>query len=92
MLEATGRVRLLVLNDQAMAGLAATIPAVGAALAGAPAATGAAAAPLGGRRLSRVTFGPQARPSAVAPAEEAVGPPAADEVRRLTGALPAARL
>ncbi|TMM19437.1 MAG: ATP-binding cassette domain-containing protein [Actinobacteria bacterium] len=91
-LEATGRLRLVVLDDQAMAGLAATIPAVGAALAGAPAAAGRTAAPLGGRRLSRVTIGPRARPSAVAPAEETVEPPGADEVRRLTGALPAARL
>jgi hypothetical protein len=91
-LEATERVRLVVLDDQAIAGLATTIPAVGAALAGAPAAAGTTAAPLGGRRLSRVTFGPQARPSAVARAEETVEPPAADEVRRLTGALPAARL
>jgi ABC-type multidrug transport system ATPase subunit len=89
-LEATERVRLVVLDDEAMAGLAATIPAVGAALAGAPAAR--AAAPLGGRRLSRVTLGPGARPPAVAPAEETVEPPAAEEVRRLTGALPAARL
>jgi ABC-type multidrug transport system fused ATPase/permease subunit len=91
-LEATERVRLVVLDDQAMAGLAATIPAVGAALAGAPAAAGPAPAPLGGRRLSRVTFGPQARSSAVTPAEETIEPPGADEVRRLTGALPAARL
>jgi hypothetical protein len=65
---------------------------VGAALAGAPAAAGPAPAPLGGRRLSRVTFGPQARSSAVTPAEETIEPPGADEVRRLTGALPAARL
>jgi ABC-type multidrug transport system fused ATPase/permease subunit len=90
-LEATERVRLVVLDDEAMAGLAATIPAVGAALAGAPTAA-RAAAPLGGRRLSRVTLGPRARPPAVAPAEETVEPPAAEEVRRLTGALPAARL
>jgi ABC-type multidrug transport system fused ATPase/permease subunit len=88
-LEATERVGLVVLDDQAMAGLAATIPAVGAALAGAPSAT---AAPTGGQRLSRVTFGPQGRPSAVASAEQAIEPPAAEEVRRLTGALPAARV
>ncbi len=90
-LEATGRVRLVVLDDQAMAGLAATIPAVGAALAGAPAGAEPAPAPLGGRRLSRVTFAPQRRPS-VTPAEETIEPPGDDEVRRLSGALPAVRL
>jgi ABC-type multidrug transport system ATPase subunit len=91
-LEAIGRVGLVVLDDAAMAGLAATIPAVGAALAGAPAAARPAAAPLGGRRLSRLTFGPQRRPLSLAGHEQEVEAPGADEVRRLTGALPAVRL
>jgi hypothetical protein len=91
-LEAVDRVGLVVLDDEAMAGLAATIPAVGAALAGAPAGPRRGAAPLGGRRLSRITLGPQARRPSVVGVEAEVEPPGEEEVRRLSGALPAVRL
>jgi len=81
-LEASTEVALLVLDDEAIAVLAATLPSVAAALSG----DRVVPAPAGGRRLSRVTMAP--RPAVAAVAVEEV---ASREARRLTGALPAAR-
>jgi ABC-type multidrug transport system fused ATPase/permease subunit len=81
-LEAVESTSLLVLDDEAISGLAARFPSVAAVL------TGAAkeAAPAGGQRLSRMTILPGSlRP---APVREPL-PSAVDEVRRATGTYPA---
>ena len=80
-LEAIDRTTLLVLDDEAIAGFAAIFPTVSAALTGS--ATGETA-PVGGRRLSRVTIGPESR---VAPILEGLPAPVAD-LRRATGQYP----
>jgi ATP-binding cassette subfamily B protein len=60
-LQAGERVVLLVLDDQALAGIAATYPAVAEALKGA----GRRVVPAGGRHLSRLTLGPSVSASAM---------------------------
>ncbi len=80
-LEADGAAGLLLLDDEAVAALAALHPAVAAALEGARTAA-PAPAPAGGRRLTRMTMGPGARLSAVAPVVAGPGP---DQVRRASG-------
>ena len=84
-LSADGPVSLLVLDDEAVAALAASLPAVGAALEGTRAP---AAAPAGGRRLTRMTLMPGARLSLVGSSVSAApepSAPTADDVRRATG-------
>jgi len=79
LLEATEHASLLVLDDETIAGLAATYPAVAVALEGR-----SAVAPVGGQRLSRMTIAPRARafdaPRAAVPASMA------NDVRRASGA------
>jgi ABC-type multidrug transport system ATPase subunit len=81
-LQALEPVGLLVLDDEAMAGLAAAIPSLGAALTrtGTP-----PLAPAGGRRLSRMTIGLGRAHSGVAPPP--ASPVGQDDVRRLTGSF-----
>lgn len=80
-LSADGPLSLLILDDEAVAALAASLPPVGAALEGSRAPI---AAPAGGRRLTRMTLMPGARLSPVASAVSAAGP-SSDDVRRATG-------
>jgi ABC-type multidrug transport system fused ATPase/permease subunit len=89
-LHANDAVSLLALDDEAIRALAGLHPTVAAALE----ARGAReAGPVGGTRLSRLTIAPGSRLSLVAPAAggsaAAVGPPSAEDVRRMTGSLPA---
>ena len=86
-LEATEPVGALVLDDEAIAGLAAAYPAVGAALEG---RRPPSVAPAGGRRLSRMTIAPRARPS-LAGMSAATGAPTADDVRHASGSYGAIR-
>jgi ABC-type transport system involved in Fe-S cluster assembly fused permease/ATPase subunit len=93
-LQAYEPVGLLVLDDEALAALAAQLPEVAVALEG---RREPAVAPAGGQRLSRLTFGL----SAVAVANALASPPgggpatpdgpAEQEVRRLTGSFRAVR-
>ncbi|MEX1008147.1 MAG: ABC transporter transmembrane domain-containing protein [Acidimicrobiia bacterium] len=81
------RVRLLVLDDATIAGLAASYPSVAAVIEGARAPV---AAPVGGQRLSRMTM---ARPRVAAPAAGTGGvaapiTPDAAEIRRTSGTFP----
>ncbi|HLN17479.1 MAG TPA: ABC transporter transmembrane domain-containing protein [Acidimicrobiales bacterium] len=87
-LQATEPVILLVLDDETIRGLAATNEAVADALAGTKAER---VGPVGGTRLSRMTIGvSRMAPSVVlAPVGANVVPPSADDVRRMTGSLPA---
>jgi hypothetical protein len=76
---------MLLLDDQAISGLAALHPSVADALANRV----AAAAPEGGRRLTRLTMAPGANigPSLI-PARPAPLPvPTADEIKRATGSF-----
>ena len=87
-LQATEPVTLLVLDDDTIRGLASTHPSIASALAG---TTPARVGPAGGTRLSRMTIGLVRTPPDGAPAQPGAGVsgPSADEVRRLTGSLPA---
>ncbi|HEV7523320.1 MAG TPA: ABC transporter transmembrane domain-containing protein [Acidimicrobiia bacterium] len=80
-LEAIETVSALVLDDEAIAGIAATHPTVGAALDGSRVPS---VAPAGGRRLSRMTIAPRARPSLGAAAPSGAIP-TAEAVRRASG-------
>ncbi len=82
-LEATEPVSLLVLDDEAIAAMAAEYPSVGAVLDG---SRPPAVAPAGGRRLSRMTMMPRGRP-ALADAATTTARPTADDVRRASGAF-----
>ena len=86
LLRAIDPLSLLVLDDEAVRGLAAVHPSVGAALEGRDAPD---AVPAGGTRLSRLTIAPGSRLSIVAPAAAAA--PSAEDVRRLTGSMPAVK-
>jgi len=92
-LQAYEALGLLVLDDEAIAALAAQLPEVAAALEGRHAPS---VAPAGGQRLSRLTFGIPAAAVAEALATPGAGPaspagPAEQEVRRLTGSFRAVR-
>jgi ABC-type multidrug transport system fused ATPase/permease subunit/CRP-like cAMP-binding protein len=82
-LEASTDLSLLVLDDDVIAGFAATLPSVAAALGG----KGTAPAPVGGQRLSRVSMGPVLRASGVITVDQL----RAEEARRLSARLPAVR-
>jgi len=82
-LEASTDLSLLVLDDQALVALTATLPSVAAALTG----DRSAPAPTGGRRLSRITMTHAFRPSGFSAADLL----RAEEARRLSGQLPAVR-
>ena len=86
-LEAVERVGLLVLDDQAIAGLAATVPRVAAALRG---SDRSALAPARGRRLSRVSIAPSSLMRADPPAVLVSSLASADSTRP-SGGLPAVR-
>ena len=89
MLRAIDAVSLLVLDDEAVRGLAAVHPSVALALEGGAAS---AAVPAGGTRLSRLTIAPGSRLSIVMPGVGgASGAPSADDVRRLTGSMPSVK-
>ncbi len=62
-------------------------PSVAAALEGG--APSDDAVPAGGTRLSRLTIAPGSRLSLVAPIAGAGAPPNAEDVRRMTGSMPA---
>jgi energy-coupling factor transporter ATP-binding protein EcfA2 len=84
-LSADGPVSLLVLDDESIAALAASLPAVGAALEG---SRPPAVSPAGGRRLTRMTLMPGNRLSVVGAAVSSAPVPAGpspDDVRRVTG-------
>jgi ABC-type multidrug transport system fused ATPase/permease subunit len=83
-LRAVDTLSLLVLDDEAIRGLAGVHPSVAAALEGRKAE---AAAPVGGTRLSRLTMAPGSRLSIVQPPPP--GAPSAEDVRRMTGSMPA---
>jgi hypothetical protein len=83
-LVASERTRLLVLDDESIAGLAGAYPSIAAALEGTRAP---AAAPVGGARLSRLTIGPGASLAPVG-APAAPAPPDTADIRRTTGAIP----
>lgn len=91
-LQAYEPVGLLVLDDEALAALAAQLPDVAAALEGRRAPD---VAPAGGQRLSRLTFGLSsaavAEVLATGPRVAAPEGPAEQEVRRLTGTFRAVR-
>ena len=88
-LRAIDAVSLLVLDDEAVRGLAAVHPSVALALEGGAAS---AAVPAGGTRLSRLTIAPGSRLSIVMPGVGgASGAPSADDVRRLTGSMPSVK-
>jgi hypothetical protein len=91
-LQAYEPVGLLVLDDEALAALAAQLPAVAAALEGTRTPD---VAPAGGQRLSRLTFGlsSAAVADALAAGPRVAAPegPAEQEVRRLTGTFRAVR-
>jgi ABC-type multidrug transport system fused ATPase/permease subunit/CRP-like cAMP-binding protein len=79
-LEATEPVATLTLDDEAIAALAGALPSVAAALDG----TAVAAAPVGGRRLTRMTIAPRLRPPLPPPAAPA---PTTQDVRRASGSF-----
>jgi ABC-type multidrug transport system fused ATPase/permease subunit len=82
-------VSLLVLDDQAIAALAATYPSVAAVLE--HGAT-AAAAPAGGRRLTRLTMAPRGgRPLVDSGAPARLAGPTAEEIKRASGSFGAVR-
>jgi ABC-type multidrug transport system fused ATPase/permease subunit len=83
-LEGAEDLAILVLDDEDMAALAATLPSVGAALVGRRAESVA----VDGRRLARLTFGPTVGEGPLSPA---VSVPDEAQVRRLTGSMPAVR-
>ena len=85
-LRAIDAMSLLVLDDDAVRGLAAVHPGVASALEGVgrPEAVG----PAGGTRLSRLTIAPGSRLSLVAPGPSTADALGAEEVRRMTGSLP----
>jgi ABC-type multidrug transport system fused ATPase/permease subunit len=85
-LQATDPVVLLVLDDEAIRGLASIYPSVATALEGARVP---AVAPAGGTRLTRLTLGPAGRPSlsVVGPPTGVSGGSAAENIRRRTGTL-----
>jgi ABC-type multidrug transport system fused ATPase/permease subunit len=85
MLEAVDATSLLVLDDEAIAGLAAVFPTVAAALTGSEPRP---VAPGGGRRLSRMTIAPASR---LRPVEADTLPSAVEEARRASGGFPALR-
>ncbi|MEZ5144601.1 MAG: ATP-binding cassette domain-containing protein [Acidimicrobiales bacterium] len=85
-LRATEAMSLSVLDDDSLRALAALHPSVAAALAGPPTSD---AVPAGGTRLSRLTIAPGA--AIVVPGPPPPAAPGAEEVRRLTGAMPAMR-
>ena len=85
-LQASEPVTLLILDDEVIRGLAASHAEIAAALEG---TTRRTVGPAGGTRLSRMTIGVSRSMAAVEPAAAPVGGPSADEVRRLTGSLPA---
>jgi ABC-type multidrug transport system ATPase subunit len=87
MLQAQERTSLVVLDDEALAGLAAAFPTVAAALEG---SRQHELGPAGGKQLSRMTM---VRPSVhVAPSVAAVLPqPSPEEMRQATGAYPSIR-
>jgi CRP-like cAMP-binding protein len=89
-LRAIDTVTLLVLDDEAVRGLAAVHPSVAVALEGGGAS---AAVPAGGTRLSRLTIAPGSRLSIVLPSANGgtEGAPSADDVRRMTGSMPAVK-
>ncbi len=87
-LKAVDALALLVLDDQALRGLAGVHPTVAQALEGVSGPAGTVpAGPAGGQRLSRLTMAPGHRMSIVA----APSGPSAEEVRRMTGSMPAVR-
>jgi ABC-type multidrug transport system fused ATPase/permease subunit len=91
-LRAVDPVTLLVLNDEAIRSIAATQPSVASHLTGAAAAgTEELPRPAGGKRLSRMTMGPGIRSTSAVPASDQAGQaaPSVEEVRRMTGSLPA---
>ena len=85
-LQATEPVTLLVLDDDVIRGLAATHAEIAAALEG---TTRRTIGPAGGTRLSRMTMGVSRAVPAVDPAGASVIVPGAEDVRRLTGSMPA---
>jgi len=87
-LRAVDALSLLVLDDDAIRGLAAIHPSVAATLEGAAAS---AAVPAGGTRLSRLTIAPGSRLSIVALPAGNDGAPSAEDVRRMTGSMPAVK-
>ncbi len=87
-LRAIDALSLLVLDDEAVRGLAAAHPSVATALEGGGAT---AAAPAGGTRLSRLTIAPGSRLSLVLAEASAPAPPSAEDVRRMTGSMPAVK-
>jgi len=90
-LRAVDALSLLVLDDEAVRGLAAVHPSVAAALEGSAAAE---VVPVGGTRLSRLTIAPGSRLSlaaAMAGATASTTAPSAEDVRRMTGSMPAVK-
>ncbi len=85
-LQATEPVTLLILDDEVIRGLAAVHAEIAAALEGTARRT---VGPAGGTRLSRMTIGVSRSLPSMEPVAAPVGAPSADEVRRLTGSLPA---
>ena len=87
-LRAIDALSLLVLDEEAVRGIAAEHPSVATALEGGGAA---AAAPAGGTRLSRLTIAPGSRLSLLMADASAPAPPSAEDVRRMTGSMPAVK-
>ena len=84
-LSAVEPVTVLVLDDDAIAALAARVPAFASALEG---RRSDGARPAGGRRLSRITTGSgMTAPIAVVPAAPPTGSLIAEDVRRTTGSF-----
>ena len=81
-LKAVDALSLVVIDDEAIRGLAGVHPQIAQALEG---TTKPAAGPAGGQRLSRLTMAPGNRMSIV----QAPAGPSAEEVRRMTGSMPA---
>ena len=84
MLQATEPVTLLVLDDDAIRGLAVSHPEIAAALEG---TTPRTIGPAGGTRLSRITIGVSRAMPAVEPLGATVRAPLADDVPRLTASM-----
>jgi ABC-type multidrug transport system fused ATPase/permease subunit len=81
-LEAVGRAELRVLDRDAVATLATELPEVDAALSG---RGPSGAAPAGGRRLSRTSFGPSRS------AQQSGAIPDVEDIRRTSAAIPVVR-
>jgi len=87
-LRAIDALSLLVLDEEAIRGIAAEHPSVASALQG---GGPSAPAPAGGTRLSRLTIAPGSRLSLLLADATAPPPPNAEDVRRMTGSMPAVK-